>query len=108
MKILNGSNLGFVGEFVLGVIIAWLAAIPQQTAGEQLRGNCSSENKCTSDSYIFCAPKVPGDPAKSCKKQAEQCIILPGGTGTCYKGSPSGCVMDGNCQAQWHEACVFE
>ncbi len=106
MKILNGSNLGFVGELVLGVIIAWLAAIPQQTAGERLRGNCPSKNGCIGESYIFCGPKVPGDPMMSCESMAYQCIIVPGGGGTCYKGSPSGCLTDGNCQAQWHEACV--
>jgi hypothetical protein len=104
MRNLNGSNLSFVGELVLGVIIAWMVAAPQQTAGEQLRGNCSTG--CMSDSYIYCAPKVPGDPAKSCTKLAEQCIS--GGRGTCYRGSPSGCLLDGKCQAQWHEACVFE
>jgi hypothetical protein len=106
MKILNGSNLGFVGEFVLGVIIAWLVAVPQQTAGEQLRGNCSYG--CIGESYIHCAPKVPGDPAYSCDALAYQCIVVLGGTGTCYKGSGSPCLWNSNCQSQWHEVCVFE
>jgi hypothetical protein len=103
MKILNGSNLGFVGTVVLGVLVAGSVAIPQQTTGERVRGNCKH---CITESYINCAPKVPGDPAKSCTSTALQCIVLSTGSGTCYKGSPSGCLTDLNCQAQWHEACV--
>jgi hypothetical protein len=104
MRILNGSNLSFVGELALGVIIAWAAAAPQQTSGEQLRGNCSTG--CMFDSYLYCAPRVPSAPTTSCMKMAEQCVS--GGNGTCYRGSPSGCLWDSNCQAQWHEACLYE
>lgn len=103
MKILNGSNLGFVGTVVLGVLVAWSAGVPGQTPGNGVRGNCKH---CITESYIYCAPKVPGDPAKTCTSTALQCIVLPAGSGTCYKGSPSGCLTNPNCQAQWHEACV--
>lgn len=103
MKILNRANIGFLGTIALGVVIAWCVAVPRQTTGERLRGNCK---KCITESYIYCAPKVPGDPAKSCKQMAYQCIYLSTGSGNCYKGSPSGCLMDLNCQAQWHEACM--
>jgi hypothetical protein len=48
---------------------------------------------------------VPG--GANCSKTAEQCIIL-NGSGDCYRGSPSGCLTDEACQAQWHEACVGE
>jgi hypothetical protein len=103
MKIRNGSNLGFAGTVVLGVLVAWSVAIPRQTTGERVRGNCKY---CISESYICCLPKVPGDPAKSCTSQALQCILLSTGSGICYKGSASPCLTNPNCQAQWHEACV--
>jgi hypothetical protein len=100
MKILNRTNLGFLGTVALGVFIAWCVAVPQQTAGEQLRGNCKT---CITETFITCSPRIPD--GRVCGKQALQCIALPG-DGICYKGSPSPCFFDSNCQALWHEACV--
>ena len=104
MKILNGSNLGFVGEFALGVIIAWLVAAPQQTAGERLRGNCQpAPMGCITETFITCSSKTGSE---YCDSEALQCVNVPYGEGTCYKGGASPCMSNLNCQATWHEACV--
>jgi hypothetical protein len=100
MKKLNRASPGFLGTIILGVIVAWSAALPRQTDGEQFRGNCKT---CITETFITCGPRIPD--GRICGKQALQCVLIAG-EGLCYRGSPSPCFFDSNCQALWHEACV--
>jgi len=99
MRILNRSNLGFVGAVILGLLVAWLVAVPTRTTGERLRGNC---RKCIMEALVVCPNQLGG----TCKKSAYQCVVLPTAKGACYRGTPSGCIFDEDCQSTWHEACM--
>ncbi len=99
MKRIIRFNPGFVGAITLGLIIAWSVAVPVRTSGEGLWGNCKY---CTQESYITCGNQGEG----KCQVKAYQCVIVETGSGTCYRGSPSGCMTHQECQSTWHEACI--
>jgi len=99
MKALSFSRLCLFGALIIGLLVAWSVAAPQQLRS-WTRGGCKN---CWDVSNYYCKD-LPGD---SCSDYCYKCDLDEQADKTCINASHCSCNdrTDGCENVVWHESC---